>query len=109
MWCGPDYWIRVFLPTIELLSDTESSRVMRSRASCWPTTAHSGCRTTCSNTGKQNIISHPFDFEEDGGGIVFNLPNGFQAYYICDAEGGRLDMLLRIVKDDNPGFEESPS
>ena len=39
----------------------------------------------------QNVFSHPLTFKHDGGEIVFNLPNGLQAYYISDADGNRID------------------
>ena len=39
----------------------------------------------------QNIFIHPLSFEHDGGEIIFNLPNGLQAYYLADAGGNRLD------------------
>ena len=41
--------------------------------------------------GTQNIFTHPLSFEHDGGEIIFNLPNGLQAYYLADAGGRRLD------------------
>ncbi len=40
----------------------------------------------------QNIFTHPLDFTHDGGEIIFNLPNGLQAYFLVDAIGGRLDV-----------------
>ena len=43
------------------------------------------------NLGAQNIFTHPLSFEHDGGEIIFNLPNGLQAYYLVDAGGNRLD------------------
>ena len=43
------------------------------------------------NVGTQNIFTHPLDFTHDGGEIIFNLPNGLQAYYLSTAEGNRLD------------------
>ena len=39
----------------------------------------------------QSIFTHPLDFSQDGGEIIFNLPNGLQAYLIVDREGIRLD------------------
>ncbi len=39
----------------------------------------------------QNIFTHPLSFTHDGGEIIFNLPNGLQAYYLADADGNRLD------------------
>ena len=41
------------------------------------------------NTGTQNIFTHPLDFTQDGGEIIFNLPNGLQGYLIVDASGER--------------------
>ena len=41
--------------------------------------------------GTQHIFTHPLSFTHDGGEIIFNLPNGLQAYYLADAGGNRLD------------------
>ena len=43
------------------------------------------------NVGTQNIFTHPLNFTHDGGEIIFNLPNGLQAYYLSTAIGDRLD------------------
>ena len=43
------------------------------------------------SVGTQNIFKHPLSFTHDGGEIIFNLPNGLQAYYLADAGGRRLD------------------
>ncbi len=43
------------------------------------------------SVGTQNIFTHPLSFTHDGGEIIFNLPNGLQAYYLVDAGGDRLD------------------
>ena len=43
------------------------------------------------SVGTQNIFTHPLSFTHDGGEVVFNLPNGLQAYYLADAGGRRLD------------------
>ena len=43
------------------------------------------------SVGAQNIFTHPLSFAHDGGEIIFNLPNGLQAYYLADAGGTRLD------------------
>ena len=43
------------------------------------------------STGTKNIFTHPLNFTRDGGEMIFNLPNGLQAYLIVDAFGGRLD------------------
>ena len=43
------------------------------------------------SVGTQNIFTNPLSFTHDGGEIVFNLPNGLQAYYLADAGGRRLN------------------
>ena len=43
------------------------------------------------NVGTQNIFNYPLDFTHDGGEVIFNLPNGLQAYYLVNAIGSRLD------------------
>ncbi len=43
------------------------------------------------SVGTQNIFTHPLSFTHDGGEIIFNLPNGLQAYYLADAGGNQLD------------------
>jgi len=43
------------------------------------------------SVGTQNIFTHPLSFTHDGGEIIFNLPNGLQAYYLADASGRRLN------------------
>jgi hypothetical protein len=52
------------------------------------------------NQGKKNIFQHPVDFEEDGNEIIFNLPNGFQAYFINDANGDKLDSAPTSIVSD---------
>ncbi len=48
----------------------------------------------------QNIFTHPLSFTHDGGEIIFNLPNGLQAYYLADAGGRRLDAApIQIVRN----------
>ena len=52
------------------------------------------------SAGKQDIFKHPLSFEHDGGEIIFNLPNGLQAYYLADAGGRRLDEApIQIVSN----------
>ncbi len=52
------------------------------------------------SVGSQNIFTHPLDFTHDGGEIVFNLPNGLQAYLLVDANGNRLnDAPINIVSN----------
>ena len=43
------------------------------------------------SVGSQNIFTHPLSFTHDGGEIIFNLPNGLQAYLLVDAGGKRLN------------------
>ena len=52
------------------------------------------------SVGSQNIFTHPLDFTHDGGEIIFNLPNGLQAYLLVDANGVRLnDAPIKIVSN----------
>ena len=52
------------------------------------------------SVGSQNIFTHPLDFTHDGGEIIFNLPNGLQAYLLVDANGVRLDDApIKIVSN----------
>ena len=44
------------------------------------------------SVGAQNVFTHPLSFEQDGGEMIFNLPNGLQAYMIVDAAGNRIDV-----------------
>ena len=44
------------------------------------------------SVGVQNVLTHPLSFQQDGGEVVFNLPNGLQAYYISDESGNRIDV-----------------
>ena len=47
--------------------------------------------------GKRSLFEHPTGpggangFQHDGGEIIFNLPNGLQAYLLVDAQGGRIN------------------
>ena len=52
------------------------------------------------SVGTQNIFTHPLAFTHDGGEVIFNLPNGLQAYYLSDAGGRRLDEApINIVRN----------
>ena len=52
------------------------------------------------SVGTQNVFTHPLSFTHDGGEIIFNLPNGLQAYYLVDAGGNRLDAApIKIVSN----------
>jgi len=55
-----------------------------------------------SNLGDQNIFANPLRLNAAGGEIIFNLPNGLQAYFLADANGRRIDTApLEIVSDRN--------
>ena len=54
------------------------------------------------SVGIQNIFTHPLTFRHDGGEVIFNLPNGLQAYYISDASGNRIDAAPTDIVS-NPG------
>ena len=52
------------------------------------------------NLESQHIFTHPLDFTHDGGEMIFNLPNGLQAYFLVDANGSRLnDAPIDIVSN----------
>lgn len=44
------------------------------------------------SVGTQNIFTHPISFEHDGSEIIFNLPNGLQAYFLTNQNGNRLNV-----------------
>ena len=56
---------------------------------------------------RRNLFKHPLgpgegpsDFRHDGGEIIFNLPNGLQAYLLVDGGGSRVDRgPANLVKD----------
>ena len=52
------------------------------------------------SVGSKNVFTHPLSFTHDGGEIIFNLPNGLQAYFLVDAGGNRLDSApIEIVRN----------
>src|SRR5262249_6949163 len=59
------------------------------------------------NTGRQNLFEHPLgpnagatSFQAAGGEMIFNLPNGLQAFMLVDAKGKRIDKgPIEIVAD----------
>jgi mono/diheme cytochrome c family protein len=61
------------------------------------------------NVGRQNLFERPLGpqpgenrFQHAGGEIIFNLPNGLQAYLLVDANGRRIDRApVDIVSDPN--------
>jgi Protein of unknown function (DUF1566) len=56
--------------------------------------------------GDNNISLNPLTFKAAGGEIIFNLPNGLQAYLLADSQGKRLDGAAdsKIVNDDIGGI-----
>jgi mono/diheme cytochrome c family protein len=42
------------------------------------------------NLANDSIYQNPIDFAFTGGEAIFNLPNGFQGYYVANAQGTRL-------------------
>jgi len=58
-----------------------------------------------SSVGAKNIFTHPLSFDRDGGEVIFNLPNGLQAYYISDALGNRIDVAPTDIVS-NPGASD---
>ncbi|MBI3408552.1 MAG: tetratricopeptide repeat protein [Planctomycetes bacterium] len=59
------------------------------------------------NTGKQNLFARPLgpgdddaSFVQDGGEIIFSLPNGLQAYFLVDAKGQRIDKGPTAIVSD---------
>jgi hypothetical protein len=63
------------------------------------------------NVGHRNLFEHPTGpewgegdkaFRHDGGEIIFNLPNGLQAYLLVNGKGQRIDTApIDIVADTN--------
>jgi hypothetical protein len=54
------------------------------------------------NLDEQNIFRDPLRLNPAGGEIIFNLPNGLQAYFLIDRFGRRLDAApIAIVSDHN--------
>lgn len=63
-----------------------------------------------SNDGVQNFFDNPLgpegafntrrSFKHDGGEVIFNLPNGFQAYALVAAAGDRLDIAPQAIVQD---------
>jgi WD40 repeat protein len=60
-----------------------------------------------SNSGRQNLFAHPLGpgtgttkFQHDGGEIIFNLPNGLQAYLLVDSKGNRIDKGPTAIVSD---------
>jgi mono/diheme cytochrome c family protein len=67
-----------------------------------------------SNLENQNIFKDPIRLNPAGGEIIFNLPNGFQAYFLIDAFGRRINEApIEIVSNradpDDPVIENGRS
>jgi serine/threonine protein kinase len=64
-----------------------------------------------SNVERKDLFDHPLGpgdarntFQHDGGEIIFNLPNGLQAYMLVNARGDRIDKgPPNIVSDPKQG------
>lgn len=64
-----------------------------------------------SSVGRQNFFQFPLGpgsneklFKHDGGEVIFNLPNGLQAYLLVDGQGKRIDKApTTIVADTRQG------
>ena len=57
------------------------------------------------SVGAQDIFTHPLSFRPDGGEIIFNLPNGLQAYYISDDAGNRINVAPTTIVS-NPAADD---
>ncbi|MCW5556766.1 MAG: SUMF1/EgtB/PvdO family nonheme iron enzyme [Verrucomicrobiae bacterium] len=47
----------------------------------------------------------PHEFQHDGGEMIFNLPNGLQAYYLSKANGDRLDVGPENIVHDKSALD----
>ena len=73
------------------------------------------------NNRKGNLIAFPLGpvyegnehpnlaFEHDGGEMIFNLPNGLQAYFLVDGKGQRIDEGPVEVVNDKAEISGSPT
>lgn len=52
------------------------------------------------NLGLHDVFSHPLDFQENGGELIFNLDNGLQGYYVINAAGVRQDKAPNNIVQD---------
>jgi mono/diheme cytochrome c family protein len=55
------------------------------------------------NIGEHNIFQNPLDFKRAGGEIIFNLPNGLQAYLLVNDKGDRIDQAPTNIVFDKGG------
>jgi serine/threonine protein kinase/succinate dehydrogenase flavin-adding protein (antitoxin of CptAB toxin-antitoxin module) len=65
------------------------------------------------NTERKNLFEHPLgpdegknSFEHDGGEIIFNLPNGLQAYMLVNARGDRIDKGPTTIVTDKEAVKK---
>ena len=61
------------------------------------------------SSGDDNILTNPLTFRAAGGEVIYNLPNGLQAYFLANAVGNRLDgpADIEIVRDLSGGVSAS--
>jgi hypothetical protein len=53
-----------------------------------------------SSVDRENVFAHPLDFVPAGGELIWNLPDGFQAYMLVDAAGRRIDKAVTTIVSD---------
>jgi mono/diheme cytochrome c family protein len=53
-----------------------------------------------SSVERENVFAHPLDFVPAGGELIFNLPDGLQAYMLVDAAGRRIDKAITTIVSD---------
>jgi serine/threonine-protein kinase len=53
-----------------------------------------------SSKGHENIFTDPIHLQGTGGEMIFNLPNGLQAYYVTDHKGTRLNEAPTSIVTD---------
>ena len=51
--------------------------------------------------GRENMFKDPIDLHPTGGEVIFNLPNGLQGYFVCNARGDRLEAAPTEIVTDN--------
>lgn len=55
-----------------------------------------------SSKGLENMFRDPINLNASGGEMIWSLPNGLQAYYVCDSKGNRIDAApTEIVTDQH--------
>jgi hypothetical protein len=53
-----------------------------------------------SSVGSANVFRHPLDFVPAGGELIFNLPDGMQAYMLVNGKGERIDKAPTTIVSD---------